>query len=98
MNEHQEIIQQSEAKIMAAELVGNARTEYLGQAVRRSIQIPPMTAKQVAALAQHSGNSQNQIICRLMAVGLEAVKAEMTQDEILEMFNLVGVNQEVTDE
>ena len=79
----------TDAAIFAAEITGRGKSEMTTPTrVQKTCKLYPHIAFHVAALAHSSGLSQNEIINRLIQVGVEGVKSEMTDEEREKAFSL----------
>lgn len=79
----------TEAAMFAAEIAGRGKSEMTTPTrVQKTCKLYPHVAFHVAALAHSSGLSQNEIINRLIQVGVEGIKSEMTDEERQKAFTL----------
>ena len=79
----------TEVELLAAELTGKGKTSHVGREMSLSVRLPYSTGIQVAALAQNSGMSKNKVFCRLIDVGLDALKAQMSEADRDRVFNCI---------
>lgn len=80
--------QLSAAEFAAALVEGNAKTEYSGGTKVISVRLPVHLAVQVQALAQKSGKTRNASVEMLLEVGLQEVRAHLSDETCKELHEI----------
>lgn len=73
----------------AASIVeGSGKTEYIGTTKVISVRLPTHLAIKLQALAQKSGKTRNATVAILLEVGLEEVRARLSEDTFQQLYEI----------
>jgi hypothetical protein len=79
------------AELLAAVLTGRGRWDSLGGGlVQRTVKLWPSISVRVEALVRNSGASRNEMINRVLEVGLDSLDEQLDQGERDRLFSVLG--------
>lgn len=77
-----------DVEILAAVVTGRGTSSHEGRNVQRTCKIWPHVSVQLEALVSNTDRSRNDLINRLLEAGLEALKENLTEDEVDRLFTM----------
>lgn len=77
-------------QMFVGELRGVAKLNVSDRKVQRTVQLEVEISRDIEALVKHRDQSRNEIVNRVLSIGLEEIKAALSEDEYREIFTLDG--------
>ena len=80
--------QPKDVEILAAVVTGRGSASHESRNVQRTCKIWPHVSVQLEALVSNTDRSRNELINRLLEAGLEALRHNLTADEVDRLFTM----------